>query len=510
MTTAFAVYCENDGSLNFYNRDTVPSEGSVFEGKTVTEVYTVPASLPVSLIWPWGHTAYSSIRFVDVVTVPSARNLFVSNSTGYNAMLTSVDVANLDLSATNDAYCMFYGRSGIEELDLSSLNTEKIATMDYMFYDCSSLKTIYVGDGWSTDAVTSSELMFGGCTNLAGDIPYDSSVVDATYAKYEGGYLTHKVFVPAEFQKDFLICGETLYGIADKIRVLSGTEDAMTPAEMADALDNISLGVELPELTNPASAEEIAMDKQVIDSDGNIITGMAFTVDGGSTYTRKVGGVEYDNRTGKFYFSSVPVPANTLLKTDSFVEMNTDGYLTDDPDEPHMFGNATVGEVAEGVTFTSEEGLRLTGICEMAYSLADELSTQDDLIAQIASALEGKTAGSGSGGSGGTGNIISYSLSGTLNNGVVYGDLPSGYDKRLFIDKFIGGNLIFTNAGCYYGVFPIMNGDSYFYADQMNSSGGLIKASEAFYIGDQTFNWILDSAATTTLTTYSLTLFFMV
>jgi len=64
--------------------------------------------------------------------------------------------------------------------------------MKNMFNDCSVLATIYASDYWSTAAVTSSEKMFTNCTKLTGDIAYNSSYVDKTYATTTGGYLTYK------------------------------------------------------------------------------------------------------------------------------------------------------------------------------------------------------------------------------------------------------------------------------------------------------------------------------
>ena len=37
-----------------------------------------------------------------------------------------------------------------------------------LFYNCSNLKTIYVGDGWNTNYVMFSSGMFDGCTSLVG------------------------------------------------------------------------------------------------------------------------------------------------------------------------------------------------------------------------------------------------------------------------------------------------------------------------------------------------------
>ena len=75
-----------------------------------------------------------------------------------------------------------------------------------MFYGCYNLRTIFVGDGWSTAAVISGELMFSGCTRLVGGMgtTYDHDHVDADYAHIDGGpsnpgYFTTK---PARLRGD--------------------------------------------------------------------------------------------------------------------------------------------------------------------------------------------------------------------------------------------------------------------------------------------------------------------
>ena len=57
-------------------------------------------------------------------------------------------------------------------------------------YGCTNLRTIYVGSGWSTAAVTSSSDMFFNCTSLVGGqgTTYSSSnPTDKTYAHIDGG-----------------------------------------------------------------------------------------------------------------------------------------------------------------------------------------------------------------------------------------------------------------------------------------------------------------------------------
>lgn len=66
-----------------------------------------------------------------------------------------------------------------------------------MFMLCNNLRTIYVGDGWSTEAVTQSTNMFSNCTSLKGGkgTTYnDSNPKDKSYAHIDGeggpGYFT--------------------------------------------------------------------------------------------------------------------------------------------------------------------------------------------------------------------------------------------------------------------------------------------------------------------------------
>ena len=124
--------------------------------------------------------------------------------------LTSLDVSHFDTSNVTDMEGMFYGCSGLTSLDLSSFNTSNVKYMNGisqddlydvfgMFENCINLKTIYAGEGWTTDKVTYSKVMFLNCTNLVGGAgtKYDANHVDKAYAHIDGGtsnpgYLTDK------------------------------------------------------------------------------------------------------------------------------------------------------------------------------------------------------------------------------------------------------------------------------------------------------------------------------
>ena len=106
--------------------------------------------------------------------------------------LTSFDLSNFDTSKVTDMTSMFSFSKSVTSLDISSFSTVNVTNMSNMFEHCSSLSTIYASDKWNTDKVTDSSRMFRNCTNLKGDISYDRTVVDKTYAKTSGGYLTYK------------------------------------------------------------------------------------------------------------------------------------------------------------------------------------------------------------------------------------------------------------------------------------------------------------------------------
>ena len=104
--------------------------------------------------------------------------------------LTSLDVSNFDTSNVTDMSSMFSWCNGLQQLDLSGFNTSKVTNMSSMFNECRTLRTIYVGDGWTTAAVTSSSYMFDVCYSLVGGkgTAYSSSnPKDKTYAHIDGG-----------------------------------------------------------------------------------------------------------------------------------------------------------------------------------------------------------------------------------------------------------------------------------------------------------------------------------
>ena len=109
---------------------------------------------------------------------------------GYENMTEIEGLENLPVGKVMSMRLMFAGCSSLKSLDLRSFADIPSAThIGHMFYNCTSLETIYCNDDWSDNEVTYSSLMFKGCEALEGGkgTKYDPSFDDQTYARPDGG-----------------------------------------------------------------------------------------------------------------------------------------------------------------------------------------------------------------------------------------------------------------------------------------------------------------------------------
>ena len=126
----------------------------------------------------------------------------------WNSQATTLDLSNFDTSNVTHMLGMFEGTKATT-LDVSNFDTSKVTDMEAMFYNSTNLKTIYVSNKFNTDKVTDSTSMFSGCTKLIGGAgtKYNSSYVDKTYARIDGGtsnpgYFTDIADKPSTFPTD--------------------------------------------------------------------------------------------------------------------------------------------------------------------------------------------------------------------------------------------------------------------------------------------------------------------
>ncbi len=206
-TEAYAVYTPENTTLTFYydtERSTRP--GTTYDLNTgahdpgwytdgtyanVTKVVFDPsfAGARPTTTYEWFYVmkklqSITGMDYLNTSEVTDMRYMFC----GCNK-LTSIDLSYFNTSKVTFMYSMFYGSSALTSLDLSGFNTSKVVGMTNMFRNCGSLRTITVGEGWSTDAVTYSDNMFGDDISLVGGqgTTYDANHVDAAYAHIDGG-----------------------------------------------------------------------------------------------------------------------------------------------------------------------------------------------------------------------------------------------------------------------------------------------------------------------------------
>ena len=161
---AFAVYSEDDKSLDLYKRESKPEVGDTFNGKTVTELFDVDESKGASGSYSPFKRVSSSTEKIEVVDGGIKP---VSTSYWFNS-LSHVDTANvvkLDTSVDTDMSYMF-AKSGFTSLDLSVLDTSANVDTSGMFQNCSSLTTVGDLSGWDTSAADATRYMFSGCSSL--------------------------------------------------------------------------------------------------------------------------------------------------------------------------------------------------------------------------------------------------------------------------------------------------------------------------------------------------------
>ena len=131
----------------------------------------------------------------------------------------------------------FHAMGNLESITgLRYLNTCEVTKMIGMFYRCTNLRTIYVGSGWSTAAVTDSNDMFRSCSSLVGGqgTAYDVNHLDVSYAHIDGGPSNPGYFTDKNAAQPGDINGDGFVNVADVTELISlilnstSIEDSLT------------------------------------------------------------------------------------------------------------------------------------------------------------------------------------------------------------------------------------------------------------------------------------------
>lgn len=156
--------------------------------------------------------------------------------------------------------------------------------------------------------------------------------------------------------------GDKLKAVADAIRAKEGSSAPIAANDFPARIAAIETGTQLPTLTNPGTAADMARGKQLIDQNGEIVTGTLRESTAGSGYT---------------VIDTTPTLNSTNLQLDYTFEM--DRIMRKDSILNMMcpisnFGNATAADVLFGKTFTSEAGVKVSGTGQFFKILASEIT----------------------------------------------------------------------------------------------------------------------------------------
>ena len=157
----FAVFSEDDASLTFYKRRTLPVEGSVFEGKTATAVYANIQNTKSTPPWKGIASKIKRVAVVDGGIAPQTMYAWFFECNN----LLSVNLSRLDTSKTTSLGYAFSRCKSLAELDLSALDTSSVRSFADVFQDCSSLRSVNLA-GWDTSSGKDFRQMFYRCASL--------------------------------------------------------------------------------------------------------------------------------------------------------------------------------------------------------------------------------------------------------------------------------------------------------------------------------------------------------
>ena len=189
VTNMYGMFYDSKATiidLSSFNTSNVTNMSSMFYDSQATTLdlsnFDTSKVRNMSYMFNNSQATTLNVSKFDTSKVTNMRQMF------WNSQATTLDVSNFDTSNVTDMSGMFTD-SKVTLVDLSNFDTSKVTNMNNMFYNVKNLKTIYVSSKFVTTAVTDSKDMFTSSTKLIGGAgtKYNSSYVDKTYARIDGG-----------------------------------------------------------------------------------------------------------------------------------------------------------------------------------------------------------------------------------------------------------------------------------------------------------------------------------
>ena len=180
-------------------------------------------------------TSFNFHELTNMTSIEGLENLNTADVTNMRYMfgscysLATIDLSSFNTSKVTDMQGMFTSCHSLTSIEVSTFDMSNVTDMRTMFMDCPALKTVYCSNDWSTSTAQSG-YMFYGCKSLVGGkgTVFDSNVINATYARPDGGtsapgYFTEK---PAYLVGDANGNGEVEIGDVTSVLTLMATPEA--------------------------------------------------------------------------------------------------------------------------------------------------------------------------------------------------------------------------------------------------------------------------------------------
>ena len=153
----YAVLSDNNTKLTFFYDDQKEARGGMSVGPFYIDNYPSWYNQRESIT-----TVVFNDSFANCTTLTSTAYWF----SGCNKLTTISGIGNLKTNNVTSMEYMFYDCSSLTSLDVSGFNTANVTNMDNMFSRCSGLTSLDVS-GFNTTNVTNMYRLFYQCFNLA-------------------------------------------------------------------------------------------------------------------------------------------------------------------------------------------------------------------------------------------------------------------------------------------------------------------------------------------------------
>lgn len=159
--------------------------------------------------------------------------------------------------------------------------------------------------------------------------------------------------------------GDKLKAVADAIRAKEGSSAPIAANDFPARIAAIETGTQLPTLTNPGTAADMAQGKQLIDQNGEIVTGTISELNSNNIVYLENGSLPYLDGIDIVTRTTWTENYERIIRGTPWIYLKT---------VASNFGNATAADVLFGKTFTSEAGVKVSGTGQFFKILASEIT----------------------------------------------------------------------------------------------------------------------------------------